>query len=127
MRVVEGGALVEHFDNAIRMGEHVARSLLGERAAFDDPHWFWSDQYDANIQMSGFALSFDEVVIRGDVDGRSFAAFLLKDGQLLSTFTMDRPHDVRRSMKLIRMGAHPDPEKLADPEVDLRQLAKELA
>ena len=124
---VFGSVRVEHFDNAIRMGEHVARSLLGERAAFDDPHWFWSDQYDANIQMSGFALSFDEVVIRGDVDGRSFAAFLLKDGQLLSTFTMDRPHDVRRSMKLIRMGAHPDPEKLADPEVDLRQLAKELA
>ena len=125
---VFGPVRVEHFDNAIKMGEHVGRNLLVEEPEpFDDVHWFWSDQYDANIQMSGFAMSWDRTVIRGDVDGRSFAAFLLKDGQLLSVFTMNWPRDVRRAMPLIKARAHPDPARLADPEVDLRHLAKELA
>jgi 3-phenylpropionate/trans-cinnamate dioxygenase ferredoxin reductase subunit len=119
---VFGSIRVEHFDNAIKMGEHLARNLLGTPEPFEDAHWFWSDQYDANIQMAGFALAWDDVVIRGSMQERSFAAFLLKDGRLLSTFTMNRPHDVRRSMKLIRAGAHPDPKQLADPDVDLRSL-----
>ena len=125
---VFGAVRVEHFDNAVRMGEHVGRSIAhGVREVFDDPHWFWSDQYDANIQMAGFAMTWDEVVIRGSVEERAFAAFLLREGQLLSTFTMNRNKDVRRSMPLIRAGVHPDPALLADPDVDLRQLAKAAA
>ena len=61
-------------------------------------------------------------MIRGDVDERRFAAFLLKDGRLLSTFSMNWKHDVRRSMPLIVAGVRPDLALLADPEVDLRKL-----
>jgi 3-phenylpropionate/trans-cinnamate dioxygenase ferredoxin reductase subunit len=113
---------VEHFDNALKMGEHVAKNMLGANQVFDDAHWFWSDQYDTEIQMSGFATEWDQTVIRGNVDERRFAAFLLKDGRLLSTFSMNWKHDVRRSMQLIVAGVHPDPARLADPEVDLRKL-----
>jgi 3-phenylpropionate/trans-cinnamate dioxygenase ferredoxin reductase subunit len=119
---VFGSIRVEHFDNALKMGEHVARNLLGTPAVFDDAHWFWSDQYDANIQMAGFATEWDDMVVRGSIDERSFSAFLLKDRQLLSTFSMNRKFDVRRSMPLIASKAHPDRERLADPEFDLRQL-----
>jgi 3-phenylpropionate/trans-cinnamate dioxygenase ferredoxin reductase subunit len=104
------------------MGAHVAGSMLGRNEPFTDAHWFWSDQYDADIQMAGFAFTWDEMVIRGNMEERRFAAFLLKDGQLLSTFGMNRPKDVRRSMKLISAKARPAREQLEDPEVDLRTL-----
>ncbi len=119
---VFGPIRVEHFDNAMKMGEHVARNLLGARAGYEDPHWFWSDQYDANIQMAGFATEWDDMVVRGSIEDRSFSAFLLKDGQLLSTFSMNRKFDVRRSMPLIASEAHPERAQLADAEFDLRQL-----
>jgi 3-phenylpropionate/trans-cinnamate dioxygenase ferredoxin reductase subunit len=119
---VFGQIRVEHFDNAVKMGEHVAKNMLGANEVFDDAHWFWSDQYDVEIQMSGFATEWDHTVIRGNVGERSFAAFLLKDGRLLSTFSMNWKFDVRRSMPLIVAGARPDPAQLADPEVDLRKL-----
>jgi 3-phenylpropionate/trans-cinnamate dioxygenase ferredoxin reductase subunit len=122
---VFGRIRVEHFDNAVKMGEAVAHSMLGREDAFDDPHWFWSDQYDANIQMAGFATEWDQVVIRGSLDERSFAAFLLKDGILRSTFSINWPRDVRRSMPLIRARARPDPATLVDPDVDLRTLVPE--
>ena len=119
---VFGSVRVEHFDNAVKMGDHVAGNLLGANEIFDDAHWFWSDQYDAQIQMSGFAMKWDRTVIRGSVEDRSFAAFLLNEGQLLSTFSMNWKFDVRRSMPLIVAKVHPDPAQLADPEFDLRQL-----
>ncbi len=120
---VFGPIRVEHFDNALKMGETAGRNMLGRNEVFDDPHWFWSDQYDAQIQMSGFATSWDRIVFRGKVEERSFAAFLLKDGVLRSAFSMNWKFDVRRAMPLIRAMARPDPDRLADPEFDLRTLA----
>jgi 3-phenylpropionate/trans-cinnamate dioxygenase ferredoxin reductase subunit len=119
---VFGPIRVEHFDNAMKMGETVARNLLGAGQIHDDPHWFWSDQYDEQVQMSGFAMSWDQTVIRGSMKDRSFAAFLLRDGQLLSAFSMNRKFDVRRAMPLISSAARPDPALLADPDFDLREL-----
>jgi 3-phenylpropionate/trans-cinnamate dioxygenase ferredoxin reductase subunit len=119
---VFGPIRVEHFDNALKMAQTVARNVMGAGAIHDDPHWFWSDQYDTNIQMAGFATSWDRMVVRGSIEQRSFAAFLLEDGRLVSTFSMNRKLDVRRSMPLIATRATPDPELLADPDFDLRKL-----
>jgi 3-phenylpropionate/trans-cinnamate dioxygenase ferredoxin reductase subunit len=119
---VFGPIRVEHFDNALKMGDHVAGNLLGANEVFDDAHWFWSDQYDAEISMAGFAARWDQTVIRGSLEDRAFAAFLLGGGRLLSTFSMNWKHDVRRSMPLIAAKAHPDPVRLADPDFDLRRL-----
>ncbi|HEX6130658.1 MAG TPA: FAD-dependent oxidoreductase [Actinomycetota bacterium] len=121
-----GAIRVEHYDNAIRTGAHAARNLLGAGAVFDDPHWFWSEQYDHRLEMAGFVRRPDEadVVVRGSVDDRRFSAFLLDgDGVLRGSLSLDRPRDVRRSMRLIRAGVAPPREALADPDVDLRGLA----
>ncbi|MGZ4152480.1 MAG: NAD(P)/FAD-dependent oxidoreductase, partial [Actinomycetota bacterium] len=121
---VFGAIRVEHFDNAIRMGEGAARNMLGRREVFDDPHWFWSDQFDAEIQMAGYAPTWDRMVVRGSLEDRSFCAFLLDaDGVLRSSVSISWPRDVRRSSELIRGRVRPDPAALEDPEVDLRTLA----
>ena len=120
---VFGPMRVEHFDNALKMGETVAHNLLGEGRVFDDPHWFWSDQYDVQIQMAGFAPTWDRMVVRGSLEDRSFCAFLLDaDGVLRSSVSIAWPRDVRRSFELIRQQVRPDPAALADPDVDLRRL-----
>jgi 3-phenylpropionate/trans-cinnamate dioxygenase ferredoxin reductase component len=115
---------VEHFDNALKMGTHVARTMLGHDDPFDDPHWFWSDQYDVNLQYGGFAYEWDEIVVRGSLDARDFVAFYLKDGVLLGALGLNRGREVRRSMKLIAARARPDPPALRDEEVDLRTLVE---
>jgi 3-phenylpropionate/trans-cinnamate dioxygenase ferredoxin reductase component len=123
---VFGPIRVEHYDNAIKMGEHAARVMLGSGDVFDDPHWFWSDQFDSKIEMAGFAPTWAQMVVRGSLEDRSFCAFLLDDGGVLrSTVSLDRKRDVRRSFDLIRRQVAPDPAALADPEVDLRKLVLE--
>jgi 3-phenylpropionate/trans-cinnamate dioxygenase ferredoxin reductase component len=123
-----GPLRVEHFDNAVKMGRHVARTVLGTGEAFDDPHWFWSDQYEHQIQMAGFAPVWDRMVVRGSVDERSFCAFFLDvRGTLRGSLSLDWPRDCRRSLPLIQAQARPDPEALADPAVDLRALGRPVS
>lgn len=117
-----GRIRVEHFDNALKMGTHVAGAMLGKEEPFDDPHWFWSDQYDVNLQYSGFAAEWDHVATRGSLEDRDGVAFYLKDGVLLAALGLNRGKDVRRAMKLIAARARPDPAALSDEVVDLRTL-----
>lgn len=118
-----GPIRVEHYDNAVKMGEHAAHAMLGSGEVFDDPHWFWSDQYDSKIEMAGYAPTWDRMVVRGSFEERSFCAFLLDaDGVVRSTVSLDRKRDVRRSFGLIQAQVAPDPAALADPDVDLRKL-----
>lgn len=120
---VFGRLRVEHYDNAIKMGEAVAASMLGGSEPFADPHWFWSDQYDTQIQMAGFAPTWGRMVVRGSIEDRTFCAFLLDDeGVVKSTVSMDWKRDVRRSFGLISAQVAPDVDALADPDVDLRTL-----
>jgi 3-phenylpropionate/trans-cinnamate dioxygenase ferredoxin reductase subunit len=123
---VFGAIRVEHYDNAIKMGEHAAKAMLGSEEVFDDPHWFWSDQYDSKVEMAGYAPTWDRMVVRGSMEDRSFCAFLLDDGGVLrSTVSLDWKRDVRRSFGPIKAQLTPDPELLADPDVDLRELVEE--
>jgi len=118
-----GPIRVEHYDNAIKMGETAARNMLGAEAVFGDPHWFWSDQYGSQVQTAGIAPTWDWMVVRGSLDERSFCAFLLDgDGVLRSTVSLDWKRDVRRSFGLIAAQVAPDPTALEDPDVDLRTL-----
>jgi 3-phenylpropionate/trans-cinnamate dioxygenase ferredoxin reductase component len=125
---VFGSIRVEHYDNALKMGEHAAHAMLGADEVFDDPHWFWSDQYDSKIEMAGYAPTWDRMVVRGSLEERSFCAFLLDDGGVVrSTVSLDWKRDVRRSFGLIKAQVAPDPEALADPDVDLRTLVPKEA
>jgi 3-phenylpropionate/trans-cinnamate dioxygenase ferredoxin reductase subunit len=124
---VFGSMRVEHYDNAIKMGEHAAHAMLGSSEVFDDPHWFWSDQYDSKIEMAGYAPTWDRMVVRGSLEERSFCAFLLDDGGVMrSTVSLDWKRDVRRSFGLIKAQVRPDPKALTDPDVDLRTLVPEV-
>jgi len=113
---------VEHFDNAIKHGAAAARNMMGKAEPYDDPHWFWSDQYDQNLQYAGHAKSWDEIVVRGSTEERNFVAFYIEHGVVLAALGLNRGKDVRRAMKLIRKKAKPDLGRLRDEDTDLRTL-----
>jgi 3-phenylpropionate/trans-cinnamate dioxygenase ferredoxin reductase subunit len=114
---------VEHWQNAMQQGAAAARSMLGTGQPYDAIHWFWSDQYDANLQYAGSHRKWDRLVIRGSLDERRFIAFYLNQGRIDAVVALNRGKDVRRAMPLIRSRGFPDPERLKDEDVDLRSLA----
>ena len=114
---------VEHWQNAMQQGAAAARSMLGTRQPYDAIHWFWSDQYDANLQYAGFHHEWDRLVVRGSLEGRSFVAFYLNQGRIDAVVALNRGKDVRRAMPLIRARRFVDPDRLKDENIDLRSLA----
>ena len=114
---------VEHFDNALKQGAAVGKSMLGATDPIGDVHWFWSDQYDHNLQMVGHALSWDGIEVRGSLEDRDFVAFYVKDGIVEAVAGLDRGREVRRARGLVRARRPVDPALLRDPDVDLKTLA----
>jgi 3-phenylpropionate/trans-cinnamate dioxygenase ferredoxin reductase subunit len=121
--VFERRMRVEHWQNAMHQGAAAARSMLGAGRPYDSIHWFWSDQYDANLQYAGFHSDWDRLVIRGSLEQRRFVAFYLNQGRLDAVVALNRGRDVRRTMPLIRSRGVVDPERLKNEDVDLRSLA----
>jgi len=96
---------VEHWDNAIAMGAHAARTLLAgpEGAeAFAPVPWFWSDQYDRKVQLAGRAGADDDVeVVSGSVEERRFVAFYGRSGRVVGVLGMNQPAKVARWRSLV--------------------------
>ncbi len=113
---------VEHFDNANRQAAAAAMSIMGHRAAYDNVHWFWSDQYEFNLQYAGHAPVWTQAVVRGSVKTRSFTVFYLHDGVVKGAFAIDRGEEIVWAKELIAAQATPDPAKLADEDLDLEGL-----
>jgi NADPH-dependent 2,4-dienoyl-CoA reductase/sulfur reductase-like enzyme len=86
------GALirVEHWVHAERQGQHVARAILGDQAAFADTPFFWSVHYGATINYVGHAPGFDAVAIEGSLAARDAALRYRKGGNLLAVATIGR-------------------------------------
>lgn len=114
---------VEHWANAQKQGAAAARAMLGSEEPYSELPWFFSDQYDLRMQYVGHASAWDEVVLRGDVAGRKFAAFYLNEGLLLATMAIGMPKEIAASRKLIPARMRLTADQLRDEDVDLRKLA----
>jgi 3-phenylpropionate/trans-cinnamate dioxygenase ferredoxin reductase component len=113
---------VEHWQNAIKQGAAAARNMLGQRIAYDEIHWFWSDQYDANLQYAGFHTTWQQLVVRGRLDSGSFLACYVNEGRIDAAVGLNRAKDVRRVMPLIKARRPVNLEQLRNEDVDLRSL-----
>jgi 3-phenylpropionate/trans-cinnamate dioxygenase ferredoxin reductase component len=113
---------VEHWQNAIKQGAAAARNMLGRHLAYDEVHWFWSDQYDANLQYAGFHSAWEQLVVRGRLGSDSFLACYVNEGRIDAAVALNRAKDLRRVMPLIKARRPIDLEQLRDESVDLRSL-----
>jgi 3-phenylpropionate/trans-cinnamate dioxygenase ferredoxin reductase subunit len=117
---------VEHWANALNQGPAAARNMLGVPTPYARLPYFYSDQYDLGMEYSGYAATWDRVVVRGDLATRRFIAFWLKDQRVLAGMNAGVWEVTEPIQALIRGGWPVDPERLADPEVPLDQVTGEL-
>jgi 3-phenylpropionate/trans-cinnamate dioxygenase ferredoxin reductase component len=113
---------VEHWQNAIKQGAAAARNMLGRHIAYDEIHWFWSDQYDANLQYAGFHTQWEQLIVRGRLDSGSYLACYVNAGRIDAAVGLNRGKEVRRVMPLIKARRPVNLAQLRDESVDLRSL-----
>ncbi len=113
---------VEHWQNAIHQAQTAARNMLDKRDAHDDVHWFWSDQYDCNVQYAGHHTGWDDVIVRGSLEARNAIIFYMQDSKIAAAVGINRGHDIQRAMALIQAQVQPNVDQLRDSSIDLRAL-----
>ncbi len=111
---------LESVDNAFEQGTSAALNMLGLTTVHDKVPWFWSDQYDLKMVIVGLAAGFDAAVLRGDPATRAFSVCYLRGGELIAVETVNHTKDQMAARKMIPARARPDPRKLADPSIPLR-------
>lgn len=115
---------VEHFQTAQRQGFAVGRAMAGAEDAYWEVPWFWSDQYDLNLQYAGAGLTWDEVVVRGTIGQIPFTVFYLDSGRLVAAAGVNDHHTVARARRVMQERARVTLDQLADPRFDLRQAGR---
>ncbi|WP_020661104.1 NAD(P)/FAD-dependent oxidoreductase [Amycolatopsis benzoatilytica] len=114
---------VEHWANALNQPEVAAAGMLGKNDVYDELPYFYTDQYDLGMEFLGTVEGYDRVVFRGDVPGREFIAFWLKDNRVLAGMNVN-VWEVTEPVKALIHSRRPiDPARLADPEVPLDRIA----
>jgi 3-phenylpropionate/trans-cinnamate dioxygenase ferredoxin reductase subunit len=98
----------------------VALNLLGTPTPHDKVPWFWSDQFDLKLIIVGVAQGYDTVILRGAPAARSFSACYLRGGELIAIDSINAPKDQMAARKLIAVHARPDPARLADSAIALK-------
>jgi len=112
---------VEHFQTAQRQGFAVGRAMAGLREPYSEVPWFWSDQYDLNLQYAGAGLPWDETVIRGELGRPPFTVFYLRGGELIAAAGVNDHHTVARARHAMQARARITRRQLEDPSFDLRR------
>jgi len=117
----EERVMVEHFQTAQRQGFATGRAMAGAGTPFAEAPWFWSDQYEVNLQYAGAGLAWDETVTRGIVGRPPFSIFYLRQGSPMAVAGINDHHTVARARRVIEARAKVTVQQLADPGFDLRR------
>jgi NADPH-dependent 2,4-dienoyl-CoA reductase/sulfur reductase-like enzyme len=84
---------VEHWTSAAGQARAVAQAIAGHPEPYDEPPYFWSDQFGLRLQFVGAAGGWSVVELDGDE--RAFVArYLRHDGGPAAALAVNRPRDV---------------------------------
>ncbi|HLI20054.1 MAG TPA: FAD-dependent oxidoreductase [Stellaceae bacterium] len=115
---------LEAWQNAQNQGIAVAKIMAGGEQPFSEVPWFWTDQYETNVQMAGAPDKWDRVVFRGEPTDPGFTLFQLLDGKVVAAVTVNNARDMRFARMLIQNGKIVDPALLADKNAKLQDLVR---
>jgi NADPH-dependent 2,4-dienoyl-CoA reductase/sulfur reductase-like enzyme len=93
---------LEHRLNATQQAMAVAGNLLGDDRPYTPVPYFWTDQYDAHIQVHGIVPpGADVTVLHGDPADRRFVAAYGHHGETVGVLGWNSPRELRTARRLV--------------------------
>jgi len=111
---------LENWANAQNQAIATAKSIAGETSVYETPPWFWSDQYDANIQIVGHPGGGSEI-IRGDVADGSFTTLSIRDNEVVGGVTVNAARDMSVLRRLVASRKTVQHDDIENPNFELKR------
>jgi p-cumate 2,3-dioxygenase ferredoxin reductase component len=111
---------LENWANAQNQAIAAAKSIAGEASVYETPPWFWSDQYDANIQIVGHPGGGDEI-IRGNVADGRFTTLSIRDNEVVGGVTVNAARDMSVLRRLVASRKTVQRSDLENPNFELKR------
>jgi 3-phenylpropionate/trans-cinnamate dioxygenase ferredoxin reductase subunit len=115
-------ARLESVHNAVEGAKIVAAAIMGGKDHAEEAPWFWSDQYDLKLQIAGLFQGYDQLVFRGVMADRAFAAFYYKGGTLIAVDAVNRPAEYLGAKMLIQTSRSLPPDVIQDMSRPMKEL-----
>jgi 3-phenylpropionate/trans-cinnamate dioxygenase ferredoxin reductase component len=113
---------LESWQNAQDHGIAAAKAALGREVLYNPLPWFWSDQYDMNLQIYGLPAPSQRAVVRGDMTSGSFVVFYLEGDRVKAAVAVNAARDLRFARRLIEQAKSVRDADLANLGVPLAKL-----
>ena len=113
---------LESVHNAIEQGKTVASSIMNKKEPYNQIPWFWSDQYDLKLQIAGLCIDYDDIIVRGNSDSRSFAVFYMKNNYMIASDCINCPGEHMMSRKIISDKIIVDKNRLSDDSIPIKEV-----
>jgi p-cumate 2,3-dioxygenase ferredoxin reductase component len=91
---------MENWANAQNQAISTAKNMAGKATVYEAPPWFWSDQYDSNIQIVGYPGGGDEI-IKGDIGSGRFATLSIRDNEVVGGIAVNAARDMSVLRRLV--------------------------
>jgi 3-phenylpropionate/trans-cinnamate dioxygenase ferredoxin reductase component len=114
-----GQVRLESVQNAVDHARCLAARLTGAAEPYASVPWFWSNQFDAKLQIAGIAAGYDEAVVHGDPTDGAFSVFCFREQRLVAVESVNRVPDHMAARRLLMAGGSLHPWEL-DEEFDLK-------
>lgn len=123
-RLIGMNLRLESVHNAVEQGKTAALTILEKRTPYAEIPWFWSDQYELKLQITGLASGHTASTVRGDPAARSFAVFYWEGDRLLAVHAINSPREFMLSKKLIARRVPLDAAQVANAGIPFKDLAE---
>ena len=115
---------LESWANAQNGSIAVARNMVSEPTPYAELPWFWSDQFDLNLQLVGGPETWDRLVTRGDPKSGRCVIFYMQGNRVTGATTFNQGREMRSCRRLIESGMEVADEVLADEATRLRDVVQ---
>lgn len=115
---------LESVQNAQDQAKAAGLAIAGDTGPYNSVPRFWSDQYDAKLQIVGLSRKFDTQAIRGSIEDGKFSVFYYRQARLIAADSINRSGEQMAARRLIAAGLSPSPNEVIDPSFDFKSLLK---
>lgn len=118
------GALIrlESVQNANDQAKVAALDIVGQECEYDAVPWFWSNQYDLKLQTVGISAGFEDYLVRGDIDARSFSIIYFRDNKVIALDCVNATKDYVQGRKAVVESLPLDKSQLADSDIPIKEV-----